>query len=368
MESTKINGHPALKMATLDWRLMPIKAKEKNPGTLLGGAWHKKASNDPAVVETWNGQHGACNWGVLLGPSSGICDIEDDSPEGREILDKAMAECGAVTPCYTSGKSIHRLFLHDERMADDSAAVVSAFGTEWRFGDNAHQSIVPPSVHPSGTEYAWLPDLSPDDTAVARLPDSIWQLMLALRQRDGERKAAERAAKRQETKVKKHRVSVPAVVSIGTHTKHVPAAEESVSQFSWGNLLTAEGYTHHHNDDWTGPVSDWHNARSATVFPDSDRLQFWTDAGPIDAGHYSKWRFWYQSQGFTDHEQIEAAKEFLGEETSKAIDKAFTGEGPPNEDKKKHPPTVDFGFIDSETFAAKVYTQDWLIDYVLKAN
>ncbi len=358
-------------MAELGWRLMPIKTREKNPGTLLGAAWQKKASADPVRIEAWIKQHGACNWGVLLGPSSGICDVEDDSPEGREILDKAMADCGAVTPCYTSGKSIHRLFLYDERMADDSASIVTAFGTEWRFGDDAAQSVVPPSVHPSGKEYAWLPGLSPDDVEVARLPDSMWQLMLNLRQRDGERKAAERAAKRQETKERKHRVSVPSNVSIGTHTKHVPAAEESVSQFPWANLLTAEGYTHHDGDDWTRPGSDWSNARSATVFPGSDRLQVWTDAGPIDAGHYAKWRFWYQSHGFTDHEQIEAAKEFLGEESSKAIDRAFTGQPTTTTTTTtttNHPPTVDFGFIDSETFAAKVYTQDWLIDYVLKAN
>ena len=310
-------------MARRGWKLMPIAAKQKNPGTMLGTGWQDQASNDPAQIERWIEQHGQCNWGVLLGEASGIIDVEDDSPEGRSILETAMDTCAVRTPCYTSGKSIHRIFQHDERMAKDSCSVMQAFGTEWRFGKTPAQSVVPPSVHESGKRYQWLPGLSPDEVEVARLPDAMWQLFLDLRKLDAERKKEERDKKRSQTKSQKRIVPPSSVLMIGEHTSHVAAAEELVDQYEWSKLLTDQGWQEFGSDDWTRPGNDWSNARSATLLPSENRLHVWTNAGPIDEGHYSKWRFWYQSHGFNDHEQIEAAKEFIGTERSRKVSKAF---------------------------------------------
>lgn len=90
---------PIMVMARLDWQLMPIATKQKNPGTLLGPGWQDQASNDPEQIERWIEQHGQCNWGVLLGEASRIIDVEDDSPEGRTMLDNAMEQCRVETPC-----------------------------------------------------------------------------------------------------------------------------------------------------------------------------------------------------------------------------------------------------------------------------
>lgn len=338
MDATTINGHPALRMAELDWRLMPIKTREKNPGTLLGAGWQDQASNDPKQIERWIEQHGLCNWGVLLGPASGIIDVEDDSPEGREILDKAMAECGVVTPCYTSGKSIHRLFEYDERMAEFSASIVAASGTEWRIGNEPAQSVVPPSVHPSGKDYEWLPGLSPDDVDVARLPDSMWQLMLDLKQR----KADEKRAKREASRVVRQAAPCSTALNLGAHTNHVAAAEELISQFPWPKLMSDQGWKEHAQDVFTRPGDDVSNLKSATVCSQTDMLHVWSTAAPIDSDHYGKWRFWYQSHGYTDNQQVEAAKIFVGPERSKTISKAYHNASPKTE------VSID-GILNSET-------------------
>jgi hypothetical protein len=312
-----------LSMARLGWCLIPVELKSKNPGTLLGTGWPDHASCDLATIEEWIRQYGNCNWGVLLGESSGIIDVEDDSPEGRVILEKAMEECGVRTPCYSSGKSIHRIFGYDQRTAGDSCSVMKAFGTEWRFGNTPAQSIMPPSVHESGKHYEWLPGLSPDDVEVARLPDEMWNLFLNLRIQDGERKKREREKKRSQTKQEKRVVSPSSVLMIGKHTSHVPAAEELIGQYEWSKLLTDQGWRPFGEDDWTRPGNDWSNARSATLLRGDDRFHVWSNSAPIDEGHYSKWRFWYQSHGFTDREQIDAAKAFLGEDRSRQIDASF---------------------------------------------
>ena len=218
--------HSSIVGQNLGWHLLPIKTREKNPGLLLGKAWQHQASNHIGQILFWEQEYPKCNWGLLLGPASGVIDVEDDSPEGRELLDAAMTECGVQTPCYTSGKGVHRLFLHDERMVQDSAAIVKAFGTEWRFGDDAHQSIVPPSIHPSGKAYQWLPGLSPEEVTVARLPDTMWQLMLTLRAKWAEKLDQERQAKRQQTKVARKPTSYQ--TPTGNFTQHVDAAFENL--------------------------------------------------------------------------------------------------------------------------------------------
>ncbi|MCH2204041.1 MAG: AAA family ATPase [Fuerstiella sp.] len=334
-ENTKDNRgltatvHDVLELAKRVGPVVPVKPRSKMP---LLNDWGTKASADPAQIQSWLAQYDDCNWGLLLGPKSGLIDVEDDSAEGREILEAAMEACGVKTPCYKSGKSIHRLFRFDERMETLSASVMRLFGTEWRFGHQASQSIIPPSVHPSGAPYEWLPGLSPDDVEVARLPDELWELLHELREQDDKQQAEERESKRQ--KRRQTKPVVPSGVAIdGSHTKHIDAAEAAVRTIPFEQLLTDEDWTCHQRDangdqEWTRPGNDWSNQKSATLtFRDNPEgmLHVWTNAAPIPEGHYGEWRVWYLSNGYQDSDQIEAAKAFLGEDKSKEIDDAFHG-------------------------------------------
>lgn len=369
MTRTTVLNCPVMRLAELGWKLMPIAERSKNPGTLLGVGWQEQASNDPALIEKWIKQYSQCNWGVLLGEASGIVDVEDDSPEGRIILKTAMETCAVRTPCYTSGKSIHRMFRYDERMHADSCSVMQAFGTEWRFGKTPAQSIVPPSLHESGKRYQWLPGLSPDEVEVARLPDEMWQLFLDLRILNGKRKAEEREKKRSQTKLEKKPVAASMQLRIGSHTTHVPAAEELIEMYPWEKMLTDQGWQAFGDDDWTRPGSDWSNARSATLLHSDNRLHVWSNAAPIDEGHYSKWRFWYQSHGYTDREQIDAAKAFLGPQRSGEIDSAFRQTQPkqplsPLPEFARNPPVTVRSFAGIDAAEMAVYAAmepEWLV-------
>ena len=318
-----------LSLAERNWHLVPIKSGDKKP---ILSDWGNQASCDPVQVERWSAQYPACNWGLLLGPKSGLIDFEDDTPEGRELFEAAMEACGVVTPCYTSGKSVHRLFQYDERFVELTAITYQLFGCEFRFGvgGKAAQSVIPPSVHPSGAVYAWLPGRSPDDVEVARLPDELFALFLDLRRMDDLRKAEKREAKQTERKAQP---VVPCSVTVdGVFTSHVAAAESVIAQIPFDSLLATEGWTNHNGDEWTRPGNDWSNAKSATlsVYNGQERLTVWTNAAPIEGGtsdsrsHYSGWRFWYTSNGFLDRDQINAAKAFLGEQKSKEIQRITT--------------------------------------------
>ena len=168
----------ALRLAELGWHLCPMEAGTKNPGSILGKDWPAKCTNNPDVIASW--QQG-CNVGVLLGSRSGLIDLEFDSETGEQLIESWLEDCGnPPTPSYRSAKSVHRLFQWEEKFSFEKKAF-GRLGVEFRFGNDAAQSVIPPSVHESGVVYQWLEGLSPWDVEVAPLPDLIYRQYLALR-------------------------------------------------------------------------------------------------------------------------------------------------------------------------------------------
>lgn len=140
-----------------------IARREKRP---LGSAWQTKATNDPDDVARWLAS--GSNVGLLLGPMSGVVDVEYDTPEGREQL----ADFGVLdvpTPTWRSARGEHRLFMWEPWMPQ--TAVVHADAVEVRIGGRAAQSVLPPSVHPSGAAYDWI--VSPKDCPIAAFPAQL---------------------------------------------------------------------------------------------------------------------------------------------------------------------------------------------------
>ena len=168
----------ALRLAELGWHLCPMESGTKNPGSILGKDWPAKCSNDPQVIASWPQ---GCNLGVLLGSKSGLIDLEFDSETGEQLIDSWLEDCGhPQTPSYRSAKSVHRLFRWEEKFSFEKKAF-GRLGVEFRFGNDAAQSVIPPSVHESGAVYQWLEGLSPWEVEIAPLPDLVYRQYLALR-------------------------------------------------------------------------------------------------------------------------------------------------------------------------------------------
>jgi hypothetical protein len=148
------------------WHVVPIESGSKHPGSIVGKNWQQKTTNDPEKIKGY--LDAGNNLGLLLGPKSGVIDIEGDTPEGNEILETLLS--GIDTPTYTSAKSKHWLFAYDERFINEKSKVAIA-GTEWRFGQDSAQSVIPPSVHETGVIYEWQ---KTPDMPLARLPDAAW--------------------------------------------------------------------------------------------------------------------------------------------------------------------------------------------------
>lgn len=144
-------------------RIVPVFAGQKRP---VGAGWPSLATDDEETIARWM-QRG--NIGICLGHGN-LIDLEWDDHDAYEaFLEMETTDgtplCEIETPCWQSARGVHRLFRLEGELPD--VATIKVSGVELRIGGRAAQSVLPPSVHPSGYRYTWL--TSPRQCAPASL-------------------------------------------------------------------------------------------------------------------------------------------------------------------------------------------------------
>jgi hypothetical protein len=152
----------AFAFAARGWRVLQCHPRAKKP---IVESWQNIATTDPAVISQWWTLRPEANIGVLLGPQSGLIDVEVDSPEAERELGLLLGEDAPVVPCFSGKRGKHRLFARTDDLPEPPKAVFKYREIEFRTGNGGKgcQSVFPPSVHPSGHVYVWLPGLHPDE-------------------------------------------------------------------------------------------------------------------------------------------------------------------------------------------------------------
>lgn len=144
-------------------RFVRLACGEKRP---IGAAWQTRSTAIVADVAGWLTR--GANVGLLLGPASGVVDVEFDTPAGLEQL-AAFGVLDIRTPTWRSARGEHRLFRWEPWMPP--AAVVKVEALEVRLGGRAAQSVLPPSRHPAGDRYEWI--LPPSAAPIAGFPAQL---------------------------------------------------------------------------------------------------------------------------------------------------------------------------------------------------
>lgn len=144
-------------------RFVRLARAEKRP---LGAGWQHKGTDDADTIAAWLAARS--NVGILLGPTSGVVDVEYDDPAGLEQL-AAFGVLDIPTPTWRSARGEHRLFAWEPWMP--ATAAIKADDIEIRIGGRAAQSVVPPSRHPSGAAYEWI--VTPAEVAIAPFPAQL---------------------------------------------------------------------------------------------------------------------------------------------------------------------------------------------------
>lgn len=161
-----------LAAAARGWRLLPVRAGEKTP---LVKDWPTLATSDISQIEKWAARFPACNWGVATGPGSGVFGLDVDGNRGRAAL-KAYQQQRLELPetlTVSTGRGKHLYFCWPEGEGIRNSAGRLAAGLDVR-GDGGYL-VIPPSVHNSGTKYAY----AALDAPVANAPDWLLSLIQA---------------------------------------------------------------------------------------------------------------------------------------------------------------------------------------------
>ncbi len=109
---------------------------------------------------------------------SNLIDVECDTEEAETAVLALFGGHVPPTPTWQSKRGYHRLFRRPVGLPEK--AMLKIDGIEFRIGNGKGAlSVVPPSVHPDGARYAWIPGLSIHEVEPAELPSSIIGRLLA---------------------------------------------------------------------------------------------------------------------------------------------------------------------------------------------
>jgi hypothetical protein len=127
--------------------VVQVARHDKRP---VGNAWNTLATTLADRIAGW--LDAGNNVGLLCGHGN-LVDVEYDDADGRALLSQ-LGLLDIETPTWASGRGEHRLFRLAGPLPPWGWKKIG--GAEFRFGGKPAQSVLPPSVHPSGRPYTWL--------------------------------------------------------------------------------------------------------------------------------------------------------------------------------------------------------------------
>jgi hypothetical protein len=269
----------ALNYASRGWRVIPILAGGKRPALTR---WTEQATTHQPTIEEWWDGHAEYNVGLATGPESGFWVLDVDDIDALHDLEERHGKLPDTRTSITGSGGYHLLYRWPIGLdIRNDAGRRLGHGLDVR--GSGGQIVVPPSIHPNGTEYAW--DLGQPREAVDA-PDWLIDLVTTEPVEPGvrERTAAARSDR---------------------------PGDQFAAATTWAELLEADGWTLHHVDrdgehHWTRPGKDTRDGTSATTgYMDSDVLKVFTSsmraAGLTEEETYTKLGYLASTRFDGDH-------------------------------------------------------------------
>lgn len=168
-----------------------VLAKGKNPGAAMGADWHRHRFTEKEIGRRFR-EDAELNVGVILGPASGLIDLECDNEQADQSYLDLFSDCELPTPpTHLARRGRHRWFKYHRKLAqiatlpkfqdkDKGGAVVHFGALECRLGvgGTAAQSLLPPSTT-NGYTRQWVEGLSFAECDVPDLPDVVVERIIA---------------------------------------------------------------------------------------------------------------------------------------------------------------------------------------------
>lgn len=155
LKATPSTLKSSLKLNSFGVKTINLPHREKNPGR---PGWQNERNNEEDLHRLF-GNGALRNVGVLLGePSNGLVDVDLDCPEAIDLADEFLPPTGWRFG-RKSTPGAHSLYSVDSILKAKSFKDPEAQGTERavlvELRSTGQQTVVPPSVHPSGESLEW---------------------------------------------------------------------------------------------------------------------------------------------------------------------------------------------------------------------
>jgi len=148
--------------------VLPLRPRDKRP--LI--QWENLQAERPSEsdVTEWFQRWPDANIGIVTGEISNLIVLDVDPKHGGDIslerLEHRFRPLSATVEAVTGGGGRHLYFAHPGGLTRNRAGL--AQGIDLR-GDGGY-IVAPPSIHPSGRPYEWVPGHGPDEITLAPLP------------------------------------------------------------------------------------------------------------------------------------------------------------------------------------------------------
>lgn len=167
----------ALHYAEIGLAVFPVKERDKVPATLHGV---KEATTDPERIKRWWKRNPNFNIGIATGSVSGIVVIDIDDNEikgkhGKDTLRQWEAQHGDLPLTWqslTGGGGVHYIYKTSEHFSNGVSVL-----EDIDIRADGGYIVAPPSVHPNGSTYEWDLSADPEETPIAELSGSAYDLM-----------------------------------------------------------------------------------------------------------------------------------------------------------------------------------------------
>lgn len=150
------NCNRVLRLAARGWRLFPVKSRDKQP---LIRDWPHQATCDDLRLSDWLKEFPGCNWGLACGPDSKVFVLDVDGTPGHQRLEELERQgCQLPQTLRTrtgrpAGQHYFFQWPSNGTVLKNSAGKLGT-GLDVR-GDGGY-IVIPPSIHPSGSAYAFI--------------------------------------------------------------------------------------------------------------------------------------------------------------------------------------------------------------------
>jgi putative DNA primase/helicase len=163
----------ALRYARLGLRVFPLWPRSKHPRRTPG---YRAATRDAARITAWWAENPRYNIGLATGDGLIVLDI-DPAHGGMRWWDAHRAQAPPTPTIYTGQGGYHLLWRVPRDLEIRNSAGRIARGVDVR-GDGGY-IVVPPSIHPNGRAYRWIPGRSLWDLPRAPLAPELIALLRA---------------------------------------------------------------------------------------------------------------------------------------------------------------------------------------------